>query len=553
MPRFIKQQDKIIIELYPRSSQQQLLEALLNQKWRSILQRAKLLGVSRDLSYIHSQLRENQQDWTSEEDAIICQYYQLGDKQTLAKLLPHRYWSAQKTRANKLNLIFNKIKKQQNIINQQFNFWKIVKIQGTKVECICTGCNIAIKQLEKYDVINGRTKSCGCQKNNLTQQTNIKNYGVSSYTKTKQHQVDKQQTCIEKYGVANNLDIPGQRAANAKKTKQTKIKNGLIKQLDNNQTLGEYSKQVGANYSHALYIFKTFGEQQALEYLNNYQGKYTYGTAEQPLITLLKDLIPNIAHYGKTPKEFKTNNKPDFRIQHNNKILYINIDRLFWHSDLRKLSNSYHLELREKFQKNNCTLFQFREDEIRDKPLIIKSITLNYLGIQQNKIYARMCKIKQVSAHDARRFFNENHLMGYIAAPTYGLYYDDQLVVAISIKTKKQGIDIARLCSKLNTSITGGLSKLLSHAIKIYNPQFIQSYVDFRYATGHSYVKLNFKLENVSLGFCWTDFQQAFNRLRCRANMDYRGLSEKQYAKELGWAKIYDAGQAKYVKYVKDS
>jgi hypothetical protein len=42
-----------------------------------------------------------------------------------------------------------------------------------------------------------------------------------------------------------------------------------------------------------------------------------------------------------------------------------------------------------------------------------------------------------------------------------------------------------------------------------------------------------------------------FNRLTCRANMDERELSEKEYAAEQGLFKIYDAGQAKYIKILK--
>ena len=41
---------------------------------------------------------------------------------------------------------------------------------------------------------------------------------------------------------------------------------------------------------------------------------------------------------------------------------------------------------------------------------------------------------------------------------------------------------------------------------------------------------------------------QTYNRLRCRANMDNRKLSEKEYSEELGWERIYDAGQRLYIK-----
>jgi hypothetical protein len=40
--------------------------------------------------------------------------------------------------------------------------------------------------------------------------------------------------------------------------------------------------------------------------------------------------------------------------------------------------------------------------------------------------------------------------------------------------------------------------------------------------------------------------KNTYNRLQCTANMDSRKLSEKEHAVELGWSRIYDAGQRFY-------
>jgi len=50
------------------------------------------------------------------------------------------------------------------------------------------------------------------------------------------------------------------------------------------------------------------------------------------------------------------------------------------------------------------------------------------------------------------------------------------------------------------------------------------------------------------LGWEWTDYVKTYNRLQCRANMDDRGLSQSEHACELGWVKIYDAGQRLWIK-----
>ena len=94
----------------------------------------------------------------------------------------------------------------------------------------------------------------------------------------------------------------------------------------------------------------------------------------------------------------------------------------------------------------------------------------------------------------------------------------------------------------------GGFSKFISYLEKTENPEFIQNYIDLRYGFGNHMEKLKFSLEKTTLGWKWTDFDKTYNRLKCRANMDDRKLSESEMASDLGWYKIYDAGQAKWVK-----
>jgi hypothetical protein len=71
------------------------------------------------------------------------------------------------------------------------------------------------------------------------------------------------------------------------------------------------------------------------------------------------------------------------------------------------------------------------------------------------------------------------------------------------------------------------------------------SFCDLRYANGKSYELAGFNLEHVSLGWSWSDGKTKFNRLQCKAG---NGKSEAQNAADRGWFKVYDAGQAKYVK-----
>jgi len=98
--------------------------------------------------------------------------------------------------------------------------------------------------------------------------------------------------------------------------------------------------------------------------------------------------------------------------------------------------------------------------------------------------------------------------MGSTCAKHIGLFGNDgNLVMVLSYRQRKNVCKIERLCSK------------------------------------KGFIK-----ERETLGWKWTDGKNTFNRLRCRANMDDRGLTQKDHAEELGWYKIYDAGQRLYVK-----
>jgi len=53
-------------------------------------------------------------------------------------------------------------------------------------------------------------------------------------------------------------------------------------------------------------------------------------------------------------------------------------------------------------------------------------------------------------------------------------------------------------------------------------------------------IRCKYKPNDKFYGFCWTDYYNTYNRLKC---------TTKQKAEQLKWKRIYDAGQRCYVKY----
>lgn len=423
-------------------------------------------------------------------------------------------------------------KKSKLKIGDKFNSLCFVEfVEKRSVKCKCT-CSKEVV-VDYVALLKGAVKSCGCQSATLRKATNLQKIGAEHYFHSKEFkEVTKKQIFL--------------------KSTETKKNNGNTTILQDGRSLWELCKQNNIPPPFVFQLYKQKGEQAAIDYLNSYKGQKVFWTTEKALITLLKEYFPDISKYDKQPKEFKINRRPDFRLELNNKILYINTDGLYSHCCLEKTDNYYHFNLQSIFKNNNQVIFQFREDEIRDKPQIVRSIILNYFGIHNLKLNARDLTIRQIPTKQSNNFFEQNHLMGaFSSSKSYGLTTtSNKLVCSISIRFNKKdnSLEIARFGTLLGTSVRGGFSKLLNYIQNKYKPSKIISFCDLRYSTGQSYEKLNFKLEKVVLSWKWTDFVNTFNRLRCRANMDSRKLPQSEHAKELKWYKIYDAGQAKYVK-----
>jgi hypothetical protein len=258
--------------------------------------------------------------------------------------------------------------------------------------------------------------------------------------------------------------------------------------------------------------------------------------------TRLEKFVQHKLNIPKFNKKILINHsyQPDFKLSDN---LYLNVDGLYWHSNLKRPKN-YHYKLREAFESEGKRILQFYEDEVYNKWSIVESIINNSLGKITTKLDARKCNIVGVKPHVAKEFLQQNHLMGfYFSAKHFGLIHNNELVTLISVRKIKDTIEISRFCNKINTNVRGSFSRLLKHVIKLYTPSKVISFCDLRYATGVSYTKNRFKLVGITQGWQWTDFKQRYNRLMCKST---KSQTEKEKANKLGWYKIYDAGQAKY-------
>ncbi len=149
--------------------------------------------------------------------------------------------------------------------------------------------------------------------------------------------------------------------------------------------------------------------------------------------------------------------------------------------------------------------FSFWLDDWVHKNSIVLSILSSVLGLNK-RIFARSCQIEKVNKQTAETFLNENHLLGYKTAYyKYALFYQKDVIAIATfskgrrmnrLEANKRSFELISFCSKKGISVTGGLSKLISHFISELQPGDIMTYVDKDWSNGNSYLKLGFAIHS---------------------------------------------------------
>ncbi len=238
---------------------------------------------------------------------------------------------------------------------------------------------------------------------------------------------------------------------------------------------------------------------------------------------------------------------------------------IFWYSDKFKDDN-YHYRKNKMVIDNGIKLYTIWEDDWNIKRDICKSFILNKLS-KSIKIGARKTEIRNVKYLESKKFLDENHLQGDVKSSIrLGLFYKNELVSLMTFSKLRLPLnrkivknndvyELTRFCSKLNMVIVGGSSKLLKHFISKYNPKEIQTYSDNLISDGNLYKNLGFSYIHESKPGYWYLIngirQHRFNwRKQKLVSMGYDvNKSEREIMLELGFYRIYNAGNKKWIMY----
>lgn len=228
---------------------------------------------------------------------------------------------------------------------------------------------------------------------------------------------------------------------------------------------------------------------------------------------------------------------------------------LYWHSENSgKKSWNYHYRKYKTCREKGITLYTIYSDEWLNKRNIVENFLRSKLNSSLNKIFARKCKIVEVSRNLAFSFYEQNHVQG---SPkripiSYGLEYNGSLVASMSFKKIGENeYELIRFAT--NCTVVGGASKLLKYFINKYNPLEISSFSNNRFSNGNMYSILGFTESNPvpPMQEYVYKYESRIHKLGIKKFLkETSDGTEWERAQSLGYDRIWDCGKKKWILYL---
>lgn len=429
-----------------------------------------------------------------------------------------------------------------------------------------------------------------------TKSTKLRRYGDQNYVNVEKAKTTKlsrygdedynnrakcKETCLEKYGVANPIQIPDvQRKVNLRKSAllYDRFENDELKPLfskdfflkidspdKHNVELDWHCKKCGMNFKLSVIRNGGFKVNSKVLYARC-PSCYKVAAENSRLQYDVAEFIQNdCSHADCLLNDRKTIAPLEIDIYLPAKKVGFEIDGLYWHSDDSK-PHDYHLMKTQSCEDVGIHLIHVFENEWVQKQEIVKSRIKNMLGVIDEKIGARQCKVVEVDSKTARDFQEQNHIQGWArSSVNLGLLFEDSIVSLMTFSKprfdKKHEWELVRFCNRLNCCVSGGASKLLSYFEHAYHPKNIVSYADRRWTMNNGntvYDKLGFKLDHVSAPNYWywknktgileSRLKYQKHRLEHLLPIFDKSKTEQENMKLNGYNRIFDCGCLVYEK-----
>lgn len=429
-------------------------------------------------------------------------------------------------------------------------------------KCKNPSCDTEIKQR----ILEARYCGVECRSNDPSFRKKVDETMMANggYGTSRQSTKDKiKATNLQRYGVENSFDID--RKGNTEKAKATRLeKTGCewhqqanLKNLDDlkNTEFVEGLIKTGWRAIADHFGLSTATHSSAIKFIRSHGFEYRqHGNSGTELEIL--DYVRSLGVEASSDRKMISPKELDVYVPSRN--LAIEHNGLYWHSAWSKEQESelknYHVMKTNDCAYKGISLLHIFENEWLYKQDIWKSVIKVKLGLA-DRLYARKCRVEEISVKSANEFCLENHLQGScVASKAYGLYYDDILVQVITLGrpryNKKYDYEIIRIASKLNTVVVGGVSKLLKYCPK---GSYI-SYANRRWSNGNVYRKSGFKQIDISGPCYWIvdgktlHHRSAFMKHKLKDKLDHfdETKTEAENCYDNGLGRIWDCGNVSY-------
>lgn len=411
---------------------------------------------------------------------------------------------------------------------------------------------------------------------NKIARTNLERYGVENVFSSASTKDQIKRTNLSKHSVPHNMQRPEVKAKFRTEHGEWKpsITNAVERARTTLFTVTESVRQRIAAHGFAL-----LSTPSSFSYRDFHTVKHSCGHEFQSIIysgsiprcpkcdPMLKGtskielkLLADIQLFADTKTRTRPLNGKEIDILVPSHKLGIEVNGLYYHSELRGFARDYHLNKTELAANLGITLLHFYEDDLLFKYPVVLSMIKSKLGLC-SKIAARKCKVQVLQKSVGTEFCEQNHLRGSAKFSTaYGLYFEDELMAVGTFSKARYDqseFELIRFCTKLEVNVVGGLSRIISAFKKAENPKSLVSYADRSYSTGNAYLSTGFNLTRTLKPGYWyfnsvkqrTHPTQLRKYKLCRYynNLD-KTKTEWELLQALGWNRIWDCGQLVFVK-----
>lgn len=424
-----------------------------------------------------------------------------------------------------------------------------------------------------------------------SKQTKLERYGDENYnnstqaSKTKKSFSEKQKADIqekkkctleEKYGSKNFKDIEKWRKTIERrfgsfenymnlimqKSKQTKLERYGDENYTNKEKAAETKRNWTESFRKALREKtaetnrKRFGV--SCPFLLQKNHPWHISKPERQLRDFLKSLSVEFVTNNKNLIKVNVEHPLELDIYIPAKKVAIEYNGLYWHSETHK-PNNYHQLKSNLCRQQGIRLIHIFGDDWIQKRGICESIIKSALGIYDQRIFARKCELRDLNQKDYGDFLNTNHIQGSVnSSIRKGLFYNGELVQVIGIgksRFKKNEYELHRMCTKLNTQVVGGFSKLIKSVKDIDS---LVTYVDLSLFDGKGYERIGFEYLYQNRPNYWYLDKSCCKRLSRQTCQKHKlknllgesfdpNLTEVQNMHKAGYVRLFDSGNLKLV------